>query len=86
MVAGLLDTESEQVCSEGRSSQKPEELCSEGRFKEAEVAYTELLEKAGRAEEEELALLYNNRGHARWILCVLPIIKGVTYYWQVYAG
>ena len=67
MVAGLLDTESQQVCSEGGSSQKPEELCSEGRFKEAEIAYTELLEKAETAEEEELALLYNNRGHARWI-------------------
>lgn len=43
----------------------PERLCSEGRFKEAEVVYTQLLEKAGKAEAKELALLYNNRGHAR---------------------
>ena len=74
MVAGLLG---EQVSSKEGSSQKVEELCSEGRFKEAEAAYTQLLEKA---EGEELALLYNNRGHARWIiLCLLPIVKGVTY-------
>ena len=87
MVAGLLGAQSQQVCSEGSSSQnssegsrsqKPEQLCSEGRFKEAEIAYTELLEKAETAAGEELALLYNNRGHARWILCTLPIVKGVT--------
>ena len=70
MVAG--DAECQQVCSEGSSSQKVEEFCSEGRFKEAEKAYTELLEKA---EGEELALVYNNRGHARWILCFLPMVK-----------
>ena len=70
MVAG--DSESQQVCSEASSSQKAEEFCSEGRFKEAEKAYTELLEKA---EGEELALVYNNRGHARWILCFLPMVK-----------
>ena len=70
MVAG--DSESQQVCSEGSSSHKAEEFCSEGRFKEAEKVYTELLEKA---EGEELALVYNNRGHARWILCSLPIVK-----------
>ena len=47
-------------------SEDPERLCSEGRFKEAELVYTQLLEKAGKAEQaEELALLYNNRGHAR---------------------
>ena len=81
MVAG--DPESQQVCSESRNSQKVEELCSEGRFKEAEKVYTELLEKA---EGEELALLYNNRGHARWISCFLPIGKSVTYSRQVHAG
>ena len=70
MVAG--DSESQQVCSEASSSQKAEEFCSEGRFKEAEEAFTELLEKA---EGEELALVYNNRGHARWILCFLPMVK-----------
>ena len=81
MVAG--DPESQQVCSESSNSQKVEELCSEGRFKEAEKVYTELLEKA---EGEELALLYNNRGHARWILCFLPIVEDVIYSWQVHAG
>ena len=80
MVAG--DGECQQVCSEGSSSQKAEEFCSEGRFKEAEKVYSELLEKA---EGEELALVYNNRGHARWILCFLSS-KGVTYSWQVHAG
>ena len=70
MVVG--DSESQQVCSEASSSQKAEKFCSKGRFKEAEKAYTELLEKA---EGEELALVYNNRGHARWILCFLPIVK-----------
>jgi len=81
MVAGLLGAQSQQVCSEGSSSQnssegscsqKPEELCSEGRFKEAEIAYTELLEKAKTAEGEELALLYNNRGHARYMQVDFP--------------
>ena len=43
----------------------PERLCSEGRFKEAELVFTQLLEKAGKVEAKELALLYNNRGHAR---------------------
>ena len=43
----------------------PERLCSEGRVKEAEVVFTQLLEKAGQADSKELALLYNNRGHAR---------------------
>ena len=81
MVAG--DGEWQQVCSEGSNSQKAEELCSEGRFKEAEKACTELLEKA---EGEELALVFNNRGHARWTLCFLPIAKGLTYSWQVHAG
>ena len=81
MVAG--DAECHQVCSEGSSSQKAEEFCSEGRFKEAEKAYTELLEKA---DGEELALVYNNRGHARWILCFFPIVEDVIYSWQVHAG
>ena len=49
-------------------SKDPDELCSEGKFKEAEAVYTELLEKAPEGEEV-VALLYNNRGHARWELC-----------------
>ena len=82
MVAGLLDAKSQQgaregakegaregakVCSKG-STKDPDELCSEGKFKEAEAVYTELLEKAPEGEEV-VALLYNNRGHARWELC-----------------
>ena len=78
MVAGLLDAKSQQGAREGARegakegakvcSKDPDELCSEGKFKEAEAVYTELLEKAPEGEEV-VALLYNNRGHARWELC-----------------
>ena len=63
----------------------PERLCSEGRFKEAEVVFTQLLEKAGKADSKELALLYNNRGHARWTPGHSPSCS-LTCSDQVHAG
>ena len=48
-------------CTEARCHQ----LYSEGRYKEAEQVCSQLLEE-GAVEGEELALVYNNRGHARY--------------------
>ena len=38
-----------------------------GEFEKAEESYTELLEKYKQTEEKTLALIYNNRGHARYM-------------------
>ena len=39
-----------------------------GNFEKAEAAYTELLEKYKEGEKDKvLALIYNNRGHARYM-------------------
>lgn len=48
-------------------------LCAEGRFQEAEAAYTELLTEGKDVESGELALIYNNRGHARYMQVKFPL-------------
>lgn len=41
---------------------------SSGEFEKAEAAYTELLDKYRRTgEQQSLALVYNNRGHAKYM-------------------
>eukprot|EP00092_Neocalanus_flemingeri_P014333 GFUD01015460.1.p1 GENE.GFUD01015460.1~~GFUD01015460.1.p1 ORF type:complete len:127 (-),score=39.29 GFUD01015460.1:483-863(-) len=38
-----------------------------GEFEKAEASYSELIEKYQQTEETTLALVYNNRGHARYM-------------------